>query len=180
MFIVEHLEPKLYKWCILEYKHISEMLSGEVMFTNVKYKSKLTGLGKVSSKRVRDLDLNNACILDPFASKELKSSEKFDYYIFGGILGDEDMQGRTKKELGDVAGKRRNLGKAQFSTDTAVYVAKHIIDGGELSDLKFKDDIEIEIAEGESVILPFRYVVAAGSVMLPEGFVAFLRSRKGF
>ena len=89
------------------------------------------------------------------------------------------MQKRTEKEL-VIAGERRNLGKEQMSTDTAVYVAKHLIDGGSLSDLEFQDDIEIDIREGESVQLPFRYVIKDGKPLLPDGLVDFLKKRKGF
>jgi len=184
-YIIEHLEPRLYKWCILEYKHISEIVrKNNLIFTNIKSGSdKLKGLGKIYRESIKELDLKRVCILDPFAEKILsfKDKEKFDYLVFGGILGDFPMKKRTKKELSDKMNvEKRNLGKKQMSTDTAVYVAKGIIEGKKLEDFKFQDEIEVEIKEGESVILPFRYVVEKGKPILPKGFVEFLKKRKQF
>jgi ribosome biogenesis SPOUT family RNA methylase Rps3 len=176
-FVIEHLEPELFPWCILEYKHISEMTGGKVIFTNVMDAAKLKGLGEIKRDSVKSLGLKNACILDPFADKALSSDDKFDYVVLGGILGDEPMRRRTEIEL-DMDMPRRNLGTAQMSTDTAVYVAKHILDGKRLEDLKFQDDIEIELEEGESMILPYRYVMIDGKPMLPKGLIELLK--KGF
>jgi len=148
-----------------------------LIFTNVN-SDKLNNMGEVHKGSVKKMKLKNACILDPFAQKCLSSKDKFDYLILGGILGDEPMQRRTEKEL-DIPGERRNLGQEQMSTDTAVYVAKHIVQGGSMSDLKFQDEIEIDIQEGESFILPFRYVLIDGKPLLPEGMIEFLK-KKGF
>jgi len=179
-FVIEHLEEQLYEWCILEYKHISKIVGKDnLIFTNVK-SDKLLDFGEVTKESVNDLDFKKVCVLDPFAEKELSCDDKFDYIVLGGILGDEPMQRRTEKEIKIKEAVSRNMGADQMSTDTAVYVAKHIIDGGKLSDIKFKDEIEIEIAEGESVILPFRYVLLDGKPMLPDGFVEFLKTREGF
>ena len=71
VFVLEHLEKKMYKWCLIEYKHISEIVGKEnLWFTNVRSKV-LNGLGKAIKKSVSELDLNNACVLDPEASKTL-------------------------------------------------------------------------------------------------------------
>jgi len=183
-YVIEHLEPRLYKWCILEYKHISEIVGKQnLLFTNVKPDDieKLKEFGEVHTKSVKDMALKNSCVLDPFAEKELSSSDDFDYLILGGILGDEPMQKRTEKELTTfMDSEKRHMGKEQMSTDTAVYVAKKIMDGSKLSDIDFQDEIEIDIREGESIQLPFRYVLIDGKPMLPEGLVDFLKKRKGF
>ncbi|PIY60292.1 hypothetical protein COY95_02530 [Candidatus Woesearchaeota archaeon CG_4_10_14_0_8_um_filter_47_5] len=35
-FIIEHMEPELYPWCLLEYRHISQIVGkGQVVFTKV-------------------------------------------------------------------------------------------------------------------------------------------------
>jgi len=179
MFVIEHLEPRLFRWCLIEYKHISEIVGrDQLIFANVE-SEKLRDLGQVEKQSVNDMNLQKCCVLDPFAKEELTTSDKFDYYVFGGILGDEPMQGRTEKEL-TLKGVRRHIGKEQMSTDTAVYVVKHIIEGGNMSDLSFQDEIEIDIKEGESIILPFRYVVESGEPVLAPGLLDFLRTRKGF
>lgn len=183
-YIIEHLEPEVYDWCLIEYKHISEIVGKEnLIFTNVgKGMDRLKALGEVKKESVAEMDLKNACILDPEADVTLNPTDKsFDYLIFGGILGDYPPRKRTKVELSSKLDfEKRNLGKEQMSTDTAVYVAKKIIDGKKLSQLKFKDGIEIDIAEGESIDLPYRYVVEDGKVVLPNGFAEFLRERKEF
>ena len=183
-YIVEHLEPEVYDWCLIEYNHISKIVGKEnLIFTNVKNgKQKLKGLGEVKEKSVAELGLKNTCVLDLDADIELHPDDKkFDYLIFGGILGDFPPKKRTKAELSSkLKGEKRNLGNKQMPTDTAVYVAKNIIEGKKLNEFEFKDEIEIDIREGESIILPFRYVVENNKVILPDGFVEFLKKRKGF
>ncbi|MBS3113959.1 hypothetical protein J4448_02575 [Candidatus Woesearchaeota archaeon] len=65
-------------------------------------------------------------------------------------------------------------------TDTAIYVAKKILDGIKLSDFKFVDELEIEINENESVTLPFRYVIENNKLIINEKLVEYLRNRKEF
>jgi len=65
-------------------------------------------------------------------------------------------------------------------TDIVVYVAKEILDGKKLNDLKFVDELEIEINENESVVLPFRYAVDGNKVVIDEKLVEYLRKRKEF
>ncbi|MBI4453374.1 hypothetical protein HY636_01905 [Candidatus Woesearchaeota archaeon] len=198
-FIIEHLDKRLYKWCFLEYKHISAVVGRDkVMFTNVsgaKSKQKLSELGIVHDKSIASLSeihKKRICVLDPFAEKTLITEDKsmFDYFVFGGILGDYPPQKRTagfcdKLRAKGIKFEKRNLGKEQMSTDTAVYAAKKIFEGKKLSDLKFKDTIIIKINESEEVELPFRYVVEIDkqgkeNLILPYGFVEFLKKRKGF
>lgn len=184
-FIIEHLEPELYDWCIIEYRHISKMIGKtNLIFTNIQKKDvdKLIGLGDVKCESVARLNLKNACVLDPESKVTLTSSDKkFDYIILGGILGDNPPKKRTGPELtSKLNAETRNLGKEQMSTDTAAYVAKQIIDGKSLKDFKFQDTIEIPIAEGEAVILPYRYVLEDGKPLLPDGLAEYLRERDEF
>ena len=65
-------------------------------------------------------------------------------------------------------------------TDTAVYVAKKILDGKKLEDMKFVDELEIEVNENESVTLPFRYVVDNKKLIISERLVEHLRKREEF
>ncbi len=182
-FVIEHLEEKVWPWCILEYKHISEIVGKEnLIFTNVplKEKKKLEKFGKVYTKSVLKLNFKKCCLLEMIANKQLTSNdkEKFDYFIFGGILGDNPPQGRTKV-LHKLNCEMRNLGKKQMSTDTAVLVTHKILNGKKLKDIKFKDTIELETAENESVILPFRYVLEDGKPVLAKGLFEMLKKQKG-
>lgn len=190
-FVIEHLEPELYEWCLIEYWHISEIVGKDnLVFTNIKDKkeqNKLRKFGKVYDKKVSELDFKNICVLSQYAKKQLAKNDKnkFEYFIFGGILGDYPAKKRTDSIIRSLKGKKikfeeRNLGKEQMPTDNAVYAAKRILDGGKLSDLKFADELEIQINENESVILPFRYVVDDNNVVISERLVNYLRKMKEF
>tara|TARA_Y100000310_G_C20703481_1_gene832295 strand:- start:6118 stop:6648 length:531 start_codon:yes stop_codon:yes gene_type:complete len=174
-YIIENLEPKLSKWCILEYSHIIKIVKNP-LFTNIKPTNKLKAEQK--STPVKKLNLKNACILDPNAKKTLTPSDKFDYLIFGGILGDDPPQKRTN--LINMKAEKRNLGKEQMSTDTAVLVAKLITEGTPLENLKFKDEIEIPMQDNESVILPFRYLIENNKPVLAEGLIEYLKKKQSF
>ncbi len=181
-FVIEHLEEKLYPWCLLEYKHISQIVGRKsLVFTCIKtaQKVKLKQFGEVESKSVLDLDLDKACFLDPEAKKELSPEDKFDYLVFGGILGDYPPRQRTAEWLAGQKVETRNLGKEQMATDTAVYVAKRIIEGKRLNELKFLDTLHLATGKGEEVILPYRYVLEKGKPVLAKGFLQFVK-KNGF
>ena len=184
--IVEHLEPELYKWCLIEYKHISQIVrKNSLIFTNIKKKDAkiLSKFGKVETKTVKELNLKRACILDPLAKQILTpaDSKLFEYFIFGGILGNEPMEGRTRKELSLPGTPRRNLGQKQMSTDTAVLVAHKIINEQiPFSKLKFKDELEIGIGKKLSTILPYRYLLKKGKVVLAKGLIKHLKTDDSF
>jgi len=187
-FIIEHLEPKLWPWCLIEYEHISETVGKEnLWFTNIKSKKnekKLEKLGKVFTKSIKEMSLNNICILDPESDKTLspENSRGFEYFLFGGILGDYPPKKRTKDELTKFIKNPSsfNIGKEQMSTDNAVFVVKNIIEGKKLSDLKFADNISIDINDIESVELPFRYTLVNGKPFMSPKIVEYLKKKKGF
>lgn len=184
-FIVEHLEKKLYQWCLIEYKEISKIAGKKnLIFTNTNSK-KLKNLGEVKKESVKKLKLKNACLLDPKAEKTLAPEEaaKFDYFIFGGILGDFPERERTKKyltkKLKNV--KARNLTEKQMSTDTAVLVTKLIINGTPVGRINFIDSPSVKIKKGkfqEEIILPYRYVLKNNRPLMPKGIIKYLKSKK--
>ena len=184
-YIIEHMDPKIYKWCLLEYKHISQIVGkNNLIFTNIKTsKEKLEKFGKVYSEPVEKLKLKNICLLDPNAKTKLtpKEAKKFDCFVFGGILGDFPPKARTKDLVYRLPkAKTRNLGKEQMSTDTAVLVTKMIADGKALEEIEFQDEVEIIIKEGESILLPYRYVLKDKIPVLAPGLVEMLKKQKGF
>ena len=110
---------------------------------------------------------------------------KSKYFVFGGILGDNPAKKRTNTIINRLKNKKikfekRNLGNKQMPTDTAVYVAKKILEGKKLSDFKFADELEIEINKNESIVLPFRYVVDNNKLIINEKLVNYLRRREEF
>lgn len=190
-FIIEHLEPELYDWCLIEYEHISKLVDKDnLIFTNIKKQKdikKLKKFGVVFNKSFVELKLNNICVLSQYSKKQLtaKDKNKFQYFVFGGILGGNPAQKRTNEIIDNlkkckIKFETRNIGNKQMPTDTAVYVAKKILDGKTLSDFKFVDELEIEINENESVALPFRFVVDNNKLVISEKLVEHLRKRKSF
>lgn len=190
-YLIEHLEPKLYKWSMLEYEHISKTVGKQnLIFTNIKtkkQKERLSKLGKAYHKSVCELcnkEFKNKrlCLLDPAAEETLnpKDAKKFDIFVFGGILGDNPPQERTKKELGLSISKSRNLGKIQMPTDNAVYVVKKIVSGTKINKIDYVDKLDINIQEGESIILPFRYVIHKGHPLVSKKLVDYLKKKRGF
>lgn len=182
-FVVEHLEPKVFPWCKLEYKHISKWVGkNNLIFTNTK-SAALKPFGKVVPKSVRDLKFEKACVLDPEAKQLLtpEIAKRYNYFIFGGILGDDPPRARTKEELTRfLSYPAFNLGKSQMSTDTAVIVTKLICDGKKLSSLKFQQGIEVKINSYEEVRLPYKYLLIKNKPLLAPGIVEMLKKQKTF
>ena len=187
-FIIEHLEKKLYDWCFIEYKHISNIVGkNNLIFTNIKKPKdikKLKKLGKVKKESITKIKLKNACLLDPKAKQMLKLKEKFDYFIFGGILGDFPEKGRTKKYLASKLKntEKRNLTKKQMSTDTAVLATKLITKGISINKIKFIDGPTITLKKGkfkEEVNLPFRYISKNNKPIISKELIKYLKNKKG-
>ena len=189
-FIIEHLEPELYEWCLIEYEHISEIVGkNNVIFTNInKYGAKkLNKYGTVYEKSVSELRFNEICVLSQYTEKTLTANDKnkFQYFVFGGILGDNPAKKRTNILINNlkkhkIKFEERNLGDKQMPTDAAVYVAKKILEGKKLSDFRFVDELEIKISENESITLPFRYAVENNKLVISEKLVEYLRRRREF
>src|SRR3989338_8451484 len=112
-FIIEHLEPELYEWCIIEYGHISKIVGKDnLVFTNIKNKKeqdKLKKNGEVCGKRISELEFGNICVLDQHSKKELTANDKnkFQYFVFGGILGDNPAKKRTQDIINSL--KKRKI-----------------------------------------------------------------------
>ena len=179
-FIIEHLESKLYEWCLIEYAHIAKIVGKQnLIFTNVKSPKeaiKLRKLGEVKKESVTKLNLKNSCLLDPKASKLLSPKDKFDYFILGGILGDFPEQGRTEKYLTSKLKnvEVRNLTDKQMSTDTAVLVTKLIATGTPIDKIPFLDSPLITIKNGditEEINLPYRYISKDNKPLMSKGGV---------
>jgi ribosome biogenesis SPOUT family RNA methylase Rps3 len=184
MYIIEHLEQRMWHWCIIEYKHISKIVGRKnIWFTNIRRCKELQKYGSIISRPARKIDLKNACVLDPDADKILTPLEAkgFDYFIFGGILGDFPAKKRTKSMLSSkLSAEKRNIGKRQMSTDNAVYVVKQIRSGIPLEHIKFKQGIEIHTGKNESVRMPYRYAVVDNKPLISPELISYLKRKRGF
>ena len=186
-YIIEHLEPELFEWCIIEYKHISKIVGKENLWiTNIKEAdvNRLNKYCKVINKSITSLNLDNKkiCILDPEATKTLspEDAKQSNFFIFGGILGDNPPKKRTKEELTKFFSntEKRNIGKTQMSTDNAVFVVHQIALGVPIEKIPFKDKIEIPLRKGESTIFPYRYALVNGKPLISPELIKYLKNKK--
>lgn len=142
-YVIEHMEPEFSDWVKLEYLQIQRDV-GKTNFylssvpTDVKSSDlpqefldaglQWTHTSIDKFKEVDPLfvdDNSRVCLLDPAATEELspEDADKFDWFLFGGILGDHPPRDRTG-ELRKYGYVSRSLGKKQMTTDTAVRVTK--------------------------------------------------------
>ncbi len=188
IFIIEHLEPKVFPWCLIEYKHISQTVGKEnLWFTNLKGirgSKQLEHYGKVCNDSVKIMRLSAVCVLDPAALSTLspKEAKSCRYFILGGILGDSPPKQRTRAELTPFLKEAavRNIGKKQMSTDNAALVVQEIINGKNLGSLAFQDGIEIAINKVESIRLPYLYRIIKRRPFISKELINYLKNKKVF
>lgn len=117
--------------------------------------------------------------MDPRAEKVIapEDADKFDVFLYGGILGDDPPRDRTG-ELRKLGFEGRHLGEKQMTTDTAVGVTKKVIeDQVPLDEIPFVDFPTIKFNKVESIEMPFRYVKdEKGEPILPPGMKAHLKA----
>lgn len=125
------------------------------------------------------LDVNRVCLLDPGVEQDLQPEDelKFDYFIFGGILGSHPRVDRTGilREKYGFAGRR--LGSLQMTTDTAIRTTQEIIEKQKkFENINFIDYPEIRYSKHESTEMPFRYILdESNTPILPEGMLELIK-----
>nr|GAT58464.1 predicted protein [Mycena chlorophos] len=83
---------------------------------------------------------------------------EFEWFLFGGILGDDPPRDRTS-ELRVLGFPTRHLGPVQMTTDTALGVTKKVVhDKIPLDKIPYVDFPTICFNPKESVEMPFRYI----------------------
>jgi len=196
-YIVEHLDPELGPWSTLEYAAIAKesTAAGATFCLSSVPKSlempvelrNARGL-VVENRGVEEMygqDKGRVCLLDPSAKVDLSPADgnRFDVFLFGGILGDDPPRDRTS-ELRKKGFEGRRLGSVQMTTDTAVRVTRIVVqDKVTLDGIPWIDHPELRIDEHESTEMPFRYVKdKAGKPIMPEGMIDLIKkdSEKGF
>ncbi|KAH8102078.1 SAM-dependent RNA methyltransferase [Cristinia sonorae] len=188
------------RWVELEYKHMQTLAgpSSKVYFTHVSStsKSSLDALFSPSPSpsssttpratvsaftqdvlsvlKTEGVPHEKVCLLDPKAPQELAPEDgdgRFEFFLFGGILGDDPPRDRTS-ELRALGFPSRHLGSVQMTTDTALGVTKLVVeDKIPLNEINYIDFPTIRFNSKESVEMPFRYI-ANGSdsePILPPG-----------
>ncbi|SAM86424.1 uncharacterized protein UBRO_08995 [Ustilago bromivora] len=167
----------------------------------------------------RGIAKSAVCLLDPRSRHALSITDAgkhtsdwkpdeaggpFEYFLYGGILGDDPPRDRTDS-LRQLAFPSRHLGGVQMTTDTALGVTKKCVEDGFLlglndtkqqesawadrakakGEMQWVDHPELQFGRGESVEMPFRYMVdqARGSdkkgnkqPLMPEGMRELIRN----
>lgn len=193
-YVIEHMEAGFTDWVILEYFTIIQEVGAENLILSslpsdtkeedIPLKLRQAGLQwttqEVTEIGTAELPIikERVCLLDPSAEIDLipEDSDKFDYFVFGGILGDHpprDRTGELRKKYG-FAGRR--LGNKQMTTDTAVRTTQLIVDKKiKFEDIKFIDYPEFRFSKYEATEMPFRYVLnEKGRPILPDGMLALI------
>jgi len=195
VYVVEHLEEGLETWCCLEYAHMCEVIDNRrLIFANFPEE----GFGKVSTDhhptifresvdQLRDtqIDWEKTCLLDMDSNIPLSTDDKFQFLVFGGILGNVPSDDRTAEIRHFEFFHRRNLGPIQMTTNTALLVCRIVLeDGVGLDSIPYVDEPEIITGTNETTILPFRYVASSyytklsedrGVPVLPRGMIEYLK-----
>lgn len=191
-YIIEHMEAGFTEWVILEYSQIIRDIGSENLIltslpkeiTEKEIPKRLLDLGlqwtnKDVSEVIGETNKKSVCLLDPAAESDLvpEDSSNFEYFVFGGILGDHpprDRTGELREKYGFV-GKR--LGNLQMTTDTAVRTTQLIISKKtKFEDIKFIDYPEIRFSKHEATEMPFRYVLdSEGTPILPTGMINLIK-----
>lgn len=148
-FIVEHLDPELEAWQLLEYNTISKECKPASRFLLSGLPSPNTNPGLSSVEQTSTsvdalvasagIPKERVCLLDPKGEKDIcpEDGDDFDVFVFGGILGDDPPRDRTA-ELRVKGFKGRRLGKEQLTTDTAARVTRIVVqEKGEIDCCEF-------------------------------------------
>ena len=180
LFVIEHLEPRLSKWVLIEYEHASTIVGREnLAFTNVKRGFKtLQKLGKVyRESAVGIFDREDTIVLDPKAEELLEPSDFEDAraVVVGGILGDHPPRGRTFSLITSrmKRARARSLGECQFSIDGAVYMALKVASGARLSEIPVANSLTLRCGDLE-IHLPYCYPLVNGRPVISPKLIDYL------
>ncbi|MEM4293007.1 MAG: SAM-dependent methyltransferase [Thermoplasmata archaeon] len=183
--IIENCEEKLSEWLYLEYRHAVHIW-GKIVFTNVNDERMYALLselsGEVYREHVYELKLGNLIVLDPLAENPLEPEDmqRADYVVIGGILGDREFTGKTRRLITEkTRAVARNLGKTQLSIDIAAYVAYQVLQGKRLSEIPLTAEVEIEHPDGHITVLPYGYPIVNGKVLITPGLIRYLQKNLG-
>ncbi|KAJ3106391.1 hypothetical protein HDU97_006376 [Phlyctochytrium planicorne] len=172
-------------WVKCEYAHMIKtvgkgnlILSGMTKDTLAAIPDTLEGAETTAKTVLEITEMEKVLLLDPAATTPLTPEDgkgSYEYFLFGGILGDDPPRDRTK-ELRKLGFATRHLGPVQMTTDTAVLVSHRILSGTPMEDLKFIDRPTVQLYKNESVEMPFRYLLNdAGKPIMPPGFLDVLK-----
>lgn len=193
-YVIEHMESEFSDWVKLEYLSIIEEVGKDnLIISSVPADVEEKDLPKefvenglnwthtdiVNFKKLYpNFEKSKVCLLDPSATEELvpEDADKFDFFLFGGILGDHPPRDRTG-ELRKHGFPGRHLGSVQMTTDSAVRVSQIVLkDGKKLNEIPYIDFPELKFNKHESTEMPFRYVKGEDNKpVMPKGMFELIK-----
>jgi ribosome biogenesis SPOUT family RNA methylase Rps3 len=183
VFAVEHVEPRIDAWLWLEYTHCAQLVD-RLVFTGVKDPAQRERLATLAEARAEPAAQAFAgqrlLVLDPRAKEPLRTAdfEAYDVVVIGGILGFEQLDGRTERFITAPHHlEARHLGPLQLPIDMAVLVTNLVRLGLALEDIELTTELEVDLGDGRSVELPYAYPVVEGQVLVTPGLVQYLVQR---
>ncbi|KAF8975202.1 hypothetical protein BGZ46_009355 [Entomortierella lignicola] len=169
-YIIEHMEEGMHEWCKLEYEHMVQVCGPDHVYFTALTPTTLAGMpDSLKSAHCHTEDIltmgdriphEKVCLLDPASPHVLspEDGDKYEFFLFGGILGDDPPRDRTG-ELRKLGFVTRHLGPVQMTTDTALNVTRRVVEGKvPLDQIPFVDHPEIKLRKKETVTMPFRYI----------------------
>lgn len=198
IYIIEHMEAGFTEWVILEYSQIiRDVGSQNLLLTSLpkgtEIPKELQKLGLQWTNKevtlltsedfsfipITGIEKSKTCLLDPAATTDLlpEDSQKFNYFVFGGILGDHPPRDRTGELREKYGFEGKRLGNKQMTTDTAIRTTQLIVDKKiTFENIKFIDYPEIRFNKYEATEMPFRYVLDANSKpIFPIGMLDLIK-----
>lgn len=102
------MEDGMHEWCVLEYKHMLMNVGADNLYFTSLTDACLNGgmpeelkqahCHKEDVLHLPGVDPKDICLLDPSAKTPLSpaDADRFKYFLFGGILGDDPPRGKKK------------------------------------------------------------------------------------
>lgn len=99
------MEDNLHEWCLLEYYHIATFIHpSNLYFTNLSMIAETSFKNSEILKEANfiteniinmNVPMDKICLLDPASNQILEPTDgdAFEYFLFGGILGDDPPRG---------------------------------------------------------------------------------------
>jgi len=180
--VIEHLEPCINRWLLAEYSYVAKLFPGSLVITNVvssMHREVLSRIAPVYSESASQILRGKVVVLDPWASTRLTPADLSDaeFVVIGGIMGDDPPKRRTETMISKRMpwALRRSLGPSQFTIAGAAYMLKMVSEGRELSTIRVKVGLEVELPFDRFtklvVRLPYAFPMSNGQPVLPENYI---------
>ncbi|AET40332.1 protein-arginine N-methyltransferase SFM1 Ecym_5595 [Eremothecium cymbalariae DBVPG len=199
-YIIEHMEAGFSEWVTLEYAQIIRDIGHEnLILTSLPKNTAESDIPALLKKlglqwttepidkinvvfpELKPLAERRVCLLDPRAPTGLTptDADAYDYFVFGGILGDHPPRDRTSELMVKYPNLliNKRLGDKQMTTDTAIRTTQLIVEKQlPFENIKFIDYPEFKFSKHEATEMPFRYILDDNArPILPEGMLELIK-----